>query len=94
MDMTKRILSVYVQEKGKSLFYLESTTFWNIGSFFIVSLSNASNFPCSFEKHRSARRLQGKSDTPSENVPKLRNLSQMNPLVHVCKHPILKCRIT
>jgi hypothetical protein len=47
MDMTKRTLSVNVQEKGKSLFSLDSTTLWNIGSSRILSLGNASNLPFS-----------------------------------------------
>jgi hypothetical protein len=71
MDMTKRMLSVNVQEKGKSLFSLDSTTSWNTGNFRILSPSNASSLPCSFEKHPSARRLQRKSNTLSGNFPNL-----------------------
>jgi len=60
MDMAKRILSVNVQETGKSLFSLDSTTFWNIGIFRILCLSNVSSLPYSFEKHPSAHRFAEK----------------------------------
>jgi hypothetical protein len=76
MDMTERILSVNEQEKGKSLLYLDSTTFCNIGSFRILSLSSASSFPCHFKKHPSARRFQRKSNTLSGNFPNFEILAR------------------
>jgi hypothetical protein len=85
--MTKRILSVNVQDKGGLLFAFNSSTFWNVESFRTHSLSIASNLPCPRKGRRSAHHMKRKSNAPFGMFLKFHNLSQVTPvLVHSRKH--------